>query len=236
MLLALISAVAFATILAVVAGLTLTSASSVAHDLYATVLKRGEATEKDEVRVARIAAFVIGGIAIAAGHPGAEAQHRVPRGARLRGRGLGQPAVADLQPVLAAVQHPRRGLGDLRRPDRLRRAWCSSRRWCPARTTGTALFADHDWSWFPLQQPGDHLDPARLLLRLAGHGHRPRSRTPRTVHRARGPRADRRRVRAGASQHSRRDSRIAGGTPDRLVSRTHGRHGPSVGHDVRHLT
>lgn len=63
-LLALISAVAFATILAVVAGLTLTSASSVAHDLYATVFKRGQASEEDEIRVARIAAFVIGGIAI----------------------------------------------------------------------------------------------------------------------------------------------------------------------------
>jgi cation/acetate symporter len=68
-LLALISAVAFATILAVVAGLTLTSASSVAHDLYATVVKRGEASEKDEVKVARIAAFVIGGIAIALAIP-----------------------------------------------------------------------------------------------------------------------------------------------------------------------
>ncbi len=64
MLLALIAAVAFATILAVVAGLTLTSASSVAHDLYASVLKRGEVSEKAEVRVARVAAFVIGGIAI----------------------------------------------------------------------------------------------------------------------------------------------------------------------------
>ena len=68
-LLALISAVAFATILAVVAGLTLTSASSVAHDLYATVIKKGKATEKDEVKVARIAAFVIGGIAIALAIP-----------------------------------------------------------------------------------------------------------------------------------------------------------------------
>ncbi len=63
-LLALISAVAFATILAVVAGLTLTSASSVAHDLYATVWKKGKASEKDEVRAAKIAAFVIGGVAI----------------------------------------------------------------------------------------------------------------------------------------------------------------------------
>ena len=68
-LLALIAAVAFATILAVVAGLTLASASSVAHDLYASVIKRGEASEKDEVRVAKIAAFVIGGVAIALAIP-----------------------------------------------------------------------------------------------------------------------------------------------------------------------
>ena len=63
-LLALISAVAFATILAVVAGLTLTSASSVAHDIYANVIKRGQVTERQEVRVARIAAFAIGAVAI----------------------------------------------------------------------------------------------------------------------------------------------------------------------------
>ena len=68
-LLALISAVAFATILAVVAGLTLTSASSVAHDLYASVIKKGQASEKDEVRVAKLAAFVIGGVAIALAIP-----------------------------------------------------------------------------------------------------------------------------------------------------------------------
>ena len=63
-LLAFIAAVAFATILAVVAGLTLTSASSVAHDLYANVWKKGKASEMDEVKVARIAAFGVGGIAI----------------------------------------------------------------------------------------------------------------------------------------------------------------------------
>ncbi len=63
-LLALIAAVAFATILAVVAGLTLTSASSVAHDIYGNVIKKGQATDKEEVNVARGAAFVIGFIAI----------------------------------------------------------------------------------------------------------------------------------------------------------------------------
>jgi cation/acetate symporter len=62
--LAFIAAVAFATILAVVAGLTLASSSSFSHDLYANVFKRGKATERDEVQTARIAAFAIGAIAI----------------------------------------------------------------------------------------------------------------------------------------------------------------------------
>ncbi|WP_367186685.1 cation acetate symporter [Sporichthya sp.] len=63
-LLALISAVAFATILAVVAGLTLASSSSFSHDLYANVIKNGDCSEKEEIKVARIAAFVIGGVSI----------------------------------------------------------------------------------------------------------------------------------------------------------------------------
>jgi cation/acetate symporter len=63
-MLAVIAAVAFATILAVVAGLTLASSSSLAHDFYANVVKKGQASEREEVRVARISAFVIGAIAI----------------------------------------------------------------------------------------------------------------------------------------------------------------------------
>jgi len=63
-LLAVISAVAFATILAVVAGLTLTSSASVAHDIYNNVVKKGKATEQQEIRVTRIAALTIGLIAI----------------------------------------------------------------------------------------------------------------------------------------------------------------------------
>jgi len=64
LLLAVISAVAFATILAVVAGLTLASSSSLAHDLYANVLRRGRTTERQEVVFARYAAFGIGAVAI----------------------------------------------------------------------------------------------------------------------------------------------------------------------------
>jgi cation/acetate symporter len=67
--LAFIASVAFATILAVVAGLTLASSSSVAHDLYANAVHHGEVAEGSEVRVARGAAFVIGAIAIALSVP-----------------------------------------------------------------------------------------------------------------------------------------------------------------------
>jgi cation/acetate symporter len=66
-LLAVIAAVAFATILAVVAGLTLASSSSFAHDLYAHVFKRGNVGEKEEILVARVAAFAIGAVAIVLG-------------------------------------------------------------------------------------------------------------------------------------------------------------------------
>ncbi|CAI2157875.1 cation/acetate symporter ActP [Serratia marcescens] len=62
-----ISAVAFATILAVVAGLTLAGASAVSHDLYASVMKNGKATERDELRVSKITVVVLGIVAIALG-------------------------------------------------------------------------------------------------------------------------------------------------------------------------
>lgn len=62
-----ISAVAFATILAVVAGLTLAGASAVSHDLYASVIKKGQANEKDEIRVSKITTVALGVVAIALG-------------------------------------------------------------------------------------------------------------------------------------------------------------------------
>ncbi|MEJ7617042.1 MAG: cation acetate symporter [Pyrinomonadaceae bacterium] len=63
---AFISAIAFATILAVVAGLTISASTSFAHDFYTNVLHRGiERQAGEEVRVARITAFVVGAIAIA---------------------------------------------------------------------------------------------------------------------------------------------------------------------------
>ncbi|MBO0915422.1 cation acetate symporter [Streptomyces sp. NBC_01260] len=66
-MLAVISAVAFATILAVVAGLTLASSSSFAHDIYANVIRKGKASEKEEMRAARWATVFIGAAAIVLG-------------------------------------------------------------------------------------------------------------------------------------------------------------------------
>ena len=67
LLLGFISAVAFATILAVVAGLTITASASFAHDVYANVIKHGDLEPDSEVRVARITACVIGALAILGG-------------------------------------------------------------------------------------------------------------------------------------------------------------------------
>jgi cation/acetate symporter len=67
LLLGIISAVAFATILAVVAGLTITAAASFSHDIYASVIKKGNPPEGSEVKVARRTVLVIGVIAIIGG-------------------------------------------------------------------------------------------------------------------------------------------------------------------------
>ncbi|MGN6220129.1 MAG: solute symporter family protein [Microbacterium sp.] len=67
LLLGLISAIAFATILAVVAGLTITAAASFAHDIYASVVKKGKPAAGAEVKVARRTVVVIGVIAIIGG-------------------------------------------------------------------------------------------------------------------------------------------------------------------------
>ncbi len=66
-LLGFISAVAFATILAVVAGLTITAAASFAHDIYTNVIAKGEVNPQAEVKVARRTVVVIGIVAIGGG-------------------------------------------------------------------------------------------------------------------------------------------------------------------------
>ncbi|MBL8387793.1 MAG: cation acetate symporter [Hydrogenophaga sp.] len=62
-----ISAVAFATILAVVAGLTLSGASAVSHDIYGTVIKKGKADSADELRVSKMTTIALGIVAVVLG-------------------------------------------------------------------------------------------------------------------------------------------------------------------------
>lgn len=64
---ALISAVAFATVLAVVAGLAITASASVAHDIYHSIIRDGKSTEEEQVRVSRITVVVIGVVSIILG-------------------------------------------------------------------------------------------------------------------------------------------------------------------------
>ncbi len=164
-LLALIAAVAFATILAVVAGLTLTSASSVAHDIYANVIKKGTASEKDEVRVARIAAFVIGGIAIALAIPAQQLNI-----AFLVALAFAVAASANLPSVLYNLFWKRfntRGAtwsiyGGL--------ITCLVLVACSPVVSGseTALFTEQDWSWFPLANPGIISIPAGFFFGWLG--------------------------------------------------------------------
>jgi cation/acetate symporter len=66
-LMGLVSAVTFATILAVVSGLTMASAGALAHDLYAQVARRGQASEKQELRMFRLATLLVTVIAVVLG-------------------------------------------------------------------------------------------------------------------------------------------------------------------------
>lgn len=66
-LLGFISAVAFATILAVVAGLTLSGASAVSHDIYSSVIRKGQASQEEEMRVSKIATLTLGVLSIVLG-------------------------------------------------------------------------------------------------------------------------------------------------------------------------
>jgi cation/acetate symporter len=163
--LAVIAAVAFATILAVVAGLTLASSSSMAHDLYANVIKRGDVTDSQEVGVARVSAIVIGAVSIVLG---------------ILARDLNVAFLVALAFAVAAS-------GNLP-------AILYSLFWKRFNTTGataaiyggiisavvlvffspvvsgtaTSMFAQSDWQWFPLSNPGIISIPVGFLCGWLG--------------------------------------------------------------------
>ena len=108
--LAVIAAVAFATILAVVAGLVLSASGAVAHDMWSNVIRKGRDSEHEEVLVARIAAASIGAIAIAhRDHRRRGAERLVHGRPRVRRGGERELPGAAARADVAAVQHRRRG-------------------------------------------------------------------------------------------------------------------------------
>ena len=165
LLLGVISAVAFATILAVVAGLTITASASFAHDIYAQVIKRGNPPPGAEVRVARIAAIVVGGVAILGGIA-ANGQNI----AFLVALAFAVAASANLPTILYSLFWKRfntRGClwsiyGGLA-------ITLVLILFSPA-VSGlpTSMFPDSDFSWFPLANPGIVSIPASFLLGYLG--------------------------------------------------------------------
>jgi cation/acetate symporter len=160
-----IVAVAFATILAVVAGLTLASSSSFSHDLYANVIRNGEATEQEEVKVAKIAAFGIGSVAIVLSLFAQDLNI-----AFLVALAFAVAASANLPSILLNLFWPRfntRGA-----------TWaiygglivCVGLIIFSPNVSGspTALFDNNDWSYFPLKNPGIISIPAGFLFGIIG--------------------------------------------------------------------
>jgi cation/acetate symporter len=164
-LLGIISAVAFATILAVVAGLTITAATSFAHDIYASIMKSHEVTEDEQVRVSRITVVVLGILAILLGILAAEQNI-----AFLVALAFAVAAAANLPTILYSLYWPRfntRGA-----------LWSMYGGlistivlivFSPAVSGAkTAMLANVDFAWFPLANPGIVSIPLAFLLGIVG--------------------------------------------------------------------
>ncbi len=165
LLLGLISAVAFATILAVVAGLTITAAASFAHDIYANVLAKGRTSPEKEVKIARRTVVVIGILAIIGGI-GAQGQNV----AFLVALAFAVAASANLPTILyslfwkgfttqGALWSMYGGLG----------AAILLIVFSPVMSgTETSMIVGADFAWFPLKNPGIVSIPLAFLLGFIG--------------------------------------------------------------------
>jgi cation/acetate symporter len=174
-LLGIISGVAFATILAVVAGLTITASASFAHDIYASVIKKGQAAPGSEVKVARIAAIVIGAIAIGLGILALQAGLNI---AFLVALAFAVAASANLPTILYTLFWK-----DFTTQGALWSIYgglvacvtlilfspvVSGAAVNPATGKSTSLFQDVDFHWFPLNNPGLISIPLSFLLGWLG--------------------------------------------------------------------
>ncbi|GAA3667817.1 cation acetate symporter [Lentzea roselyniae] len=164
-LLGVVSAVAFATILAVVAGLTLAASASFAHDVYANVIKRGNAEPRKEIRVARLTAVVVGVLSILGGIA-ANGQNV----AFLVSLALALAASANLSTILFTIFWRRfnttgtlwsiyGGLGSCLVLIIFSPVMSGAK---------TSIFPDVDFAWFPLGNPGLVSIPFSFLCGFLG--------------------------------------------------------------------
>ncbi|MCG5430814.1 cation acetate symporter [Mycobacterium sp. MYCO198283] len=168
-LLGVISAVAFATILAVVAGLTITASASFAHDIYASVMRGGPGkapvTEREQVKVSRITAVVLGVFAIALG-----ILAREQNVAFLVALAFAVAASANLPTILFSLYW--------RRFNTRGALWSMYGGlistvvlivFSPALSgSATSMIKNADFAWFPLQNPGIVSIPLAFVLGVAG--------------------------------------------------------------------
>ncbi|WP_299536684.1 cation acetate symporter [uncultured Streptomyces sp.] len=164
-LLAVISAVAFATILAVVAGLTLASSSSFAHDIYANVIRKGKASEKEELRAAKWATVAIGIVSIALG-----AMARDLNVAGLVALAFAVAASANLPTILYSLFWKRfTTQGALWSIYGGLAASVLLVLFSPVVSSKpTSMFPGVDFAWFPLENPGLISIPLGFLLGWVG--------------------------------------------------------------------
>ncbi|MFI6866799.1 cation acetate symporter [Nocardia sp. NPDC050406] len=164
-LLGIISAVAFATILAVVAGLTITASASFAHDIYAGVIKRGKVDESKQVRVSRITAIVIGVLAIGLGIL-ANGQNI----AFLVALAFAVAAAANLPTILYSLFWKRfNTTGALFSMYGGLISTIVLIVFSPAVSgTSTSMLKDMDFDWFPLSNPGIVSIPLAFVLGVVG--------------------------------------------------------------------
>ncbi len=174
-LLGFISAVAFATILAVVAGLTITASASFAHDVYANVIKHGEVDPDGEVRVARITALVIGALAIVGGIFALSADQNI---AFLVALAFAVAASANLPTILYSLFWKRFNTSGVLWSMYGGLVSCvvliafspviSGKPVDPATGTSPSLVQGVDFSWFPLDNPGLVSIPLSFILGIVG--------------------------------------------------------------------
>ncbi|KAA9393568.1 cation acetate symporter [Kocuria coralli] len=164
-LLGVIAAVAFATILAVVAGLAITASASFAHDIYSNVIKKGKSSGKEELRVAKITVVVIGIVSILGGI-GAQGQNV----AFLVALAFAVAASANLPTILYSLYW--RGFTTRGAVWSMYGGLIISVGliiFSPVMSGAeTAMIAGVDFAWFPLTNPGLVSIPASFLLGFIG--------------------------------------------------------------------